>query len=243
MSEIKSTIILLIDYDNLSPQQKETGILDLAVGILFRIPFESNVRSADCHIRIYGGWFEEDRITNLAEQIIRKIGKDFPCVKYIDPHEGRIAIKFQAELALGLLQEPNRFLSHTYRSNKRLTNVRIEKPDQVGCFDPDCILKDLKKLIKKGRCPKKTCQITGNLIYRSEQKIVDALISCDLVYAADKLADLVILVSGDDDFVPPLRTAALNEKTVIRFNTTPNNRRDTSHYFNDLPNFIIEKDL
>ncbi len=49
-----------------------------------------------------------------------------------------------------------------------------------------------------------------------EQKIVDTMLTCDLIYAARLSYDRIILISGDDDFLPPLRTALLRGATVFR---------------------------
>ncbi len=48
------------------------------------------------------------------------------------------------------------------------------------------------------------------------------MLSCDLLYAADGLADTLILVSADDDFLPPIRTAILRGTKVIRFRPKKN---------------------
>lgn len=51
------------------------------------------------------------------------------------------------------------------------------------------------------------------------------MLTCDLIYAADGGAQRVILVSGDDDFLPPLRTAILRGATAVRFHTKPDSQR------------------
>jgi uncharacterized LabA/DUF88 family protein len=84
----------------------------------------------------------------------------------------------------------------------------------------------MRKLLNTGNCPKPGCGIgADNLVYRDEQKITDTMLSCDLIHAARSAADRVILVSGDDDFLPPLRTILLNGTPVVRFHPRPNYQR------------------
>jgi uncharacterized LabA/DUF88 family protein len=46
-----------------------------------------------------------------------------------------------------------------------------------------------------------------------------------MLYAANEGVDQVILISGDDDFLPPLRSVLLNGVSVARFHPKQNNQR------------------
>ncbi len=58
-------------------------------------------------------------------------------------------------------------------------------------------LPSAKMLLKTGTCPVSTCTVAAvDLVYRHEQKIVDTMLTCDLIYSTHLSYDCVILVSG-----------------------------------------------
>ena len=63
------------------------------------------------------------------------------------------------------------------------------------------------------------------MIYKYEQKIVDTMLTCDLIYISEMDCNYLILVSSDDDFLPPIRTILSSGKTIYRIHPKPNNRR------------------
>ena len=152
-----------------------------------------------------------------------------------------MALATTAELAVALLEEPGHHLFNTYRRKGKPANIRVQSPAVVGCAEAACPLPHARRLLKSGRCPTPTCSVTADdLVYRHEQKIVDTMLSCDLLYAAHLDYDLVLLVSGDDDFLPPLRTALLRGMPIIRFHPKPNAQRAS---FPAIGPQLIEVDL
>ena len=102
----------------------------------------------------------------------------------------------------------------------------MQRPAEVGCTDTACPLPLAKKLLKSGKCPTSSCSVTADdLVYRHEQKIVDTMLTCDMVYAPTQDYQHLILVSGDEDFLPPLRTVLLRGTPVSRFHPKPNSFR------------------
>ena len=67
-------------------------------------------------------------------------------------------------------------------------------------------------------CPIATCSVdNSDLVYRHEQKIVDTMLTCDLIYASKNNSQAhIMLISSDDDFLPPIRTALLNGSQIYR---------------------------
>jgi uncharacterized LabA/DUF88 family protein len=219
-----TTFIVLIDYDNLQPMQKVVGILDVVTKVLMQIPMNTATTRSRCDVRLYGGWYEGTKITRLAEDVTVEIQKDFPKIIRVPiPSGGHMAISVNAELAVSMLQEPDHHLFNTFRRKGKPSNIRVKEQTDVGCNDQDCILPLMKKLLKTGNCPKSGCSIAvDDLVHRHEQKIVDTMLSCDLIYAASSGHNPIILVSGDDDFLPPLRTILLRGTKTIRFHPKPN---------------------
>lgn len=242
MADQMTTLAVFIDYDNLLPGQKSAGILDVVTKALIQIPRDSGLMRAKCEVRVYGGWYEGTAITQLAQHVTVELQRDFPTIIRLPNATGEATtVATTAELAVALLQEPGHHMFNTYRRKRRPANIRVELPVTVGCTDPDCILPSVKKLLKTGRCPKPGCTVSvADLVYRHEQKIVDTMLTCDLLHAATAGTQCVVLVSGDDDFLPPLRTITLSGATVIRFHTKPNCQRVS---FPRCSGQLIERDL
>lgn len=226
MSQGDFIFSVFIDYDNLLENHKATGIIDVVTRALMQVPIDTDSSRAKCDVRIYGGWYEGPQLTRRAQDIAIQIQNDFPKIIRLQKFSGGVMpVSAYAELAVSLMQEPGHHIFDTFRRKGKPANVRVEKPENVGCNDPQCVLPMMKKLLNKGKCPKNGCGVTStNLVYRDEQKIVDTMLACDLIFAAASEVDQVILISGDDDFLPPLRTVLLRGGNVIRLHPRENFR-------------------
>jgi uncharacterized LabA/DUF88 family protein len=223
---IMTNALILIDYGNLLQRHRDAGLLDLVVRILGGITWDTGTARGRCDIRIYGGWYEEDMITRQAEELTVEIQRDFPTVIRVSSNGVIIPFSTSADLAMSLLQEPSTHLFRTYRRKERPWNVRVESKAAVGCEEDSCVLPLMKKMLKHGSCPKEGCSIhRTDLLYRHEQKIVDTMLACDMVHATDREYSKLILVSDDDDFIPPLRTVLLKGKSAVRCNPKTGHQR------------------
>ncbi|MEW8288369.1 MAG: NYN domain-containing protein [Candidatus Thiodiazotropha endolucinida] len=228
MAAFNTKFSVFIDYDNLSPLQKDAGVLDVVTKALVQIPMDGVAQRTSCDVRVYGGWYEGTNITRLAEKVTVEIQNDFPkVIRLPAPNDaGHVYVTTNAELAVALLQEPGHHLFNTYRKKGKPANVRVVKPSVIGCSNDDCILPKVKKILATGRCPVDSCTTNeGRLVYRHEQKIVDTMLTCDLIHSANGVSDRIVLISGDDDFLPPLRTVMLKGVDAIRFHPKPSQRR------------------
>lgn len=218
-------VAILIDYDNLLPLQKQSGVVDIATKILMKLPKQTvNVRGT-CDIRLYGGWYEGEQMSKLAQDTSVRIQEDFPAIiRLPSASEHGVALITNAELAVALVAEPSHHLFNTFRRKGRPNNIRVETPASVGCNDSTCPLQSAKKLLQTGKCSNNGCT-RNDLIYRHEQKIVDTMLTCDLIYIAEIEYDYIILVSDDDDFLPPVRTVLLRDRTIYRVHPKINNQR------------------
>lgn len=211
-------LCVLIDYDNLLTPHKLGGMLDIVTKVLIQSPLNTPVTRGTCEIRVYGGWYEGPLMTQLAQDVAVCIRNEFPAIiRAPTTSGGSVGLTSTCELALALLQEPGHVLLNTYRKKGKPSNLRIQSPAIIGCADPACPLPTARKLIRHGRCPISTCVTTAaDLVYRHEQKIVDTMLSCDLIYARQLAFDCLVLISGDDDFLPAIRTALLGGTPVWR---------------------------
>ena len=220
-------LVIFIDYDNLLANHKSSGILDVATKALFQTPLSSQSVRGTCDIRIYGGWYEEQTMTMRAQDLTVEIDNEFPTIIRVPRQSGEVVLlQVTAELAVAMMEEPKYHLFDTYRKKGIPKNIRVQHPAAVGCTDPACPLPVAKKLLKTGSCSISTCSVTADdLVYRQEQKIVDTMLTCDMVYAPTQDYQHLILISGDDDFLPPLRTVLLRGTQVARFHPQPNSSR------------------
>jgi hypothetical protein len=223
----KMKLAAFIDYDNLLDAHKTSGILDVITKALVQTPIASQETRGTCDVRIYGGWYEGPTMTKLAQDLSVAIQGEFPAIIRIPSvGSGVVALAATAELAVAMMEEPGHHLFDTYRKKGKPANLRVQNPADVGCMDKSCPLPIAKKLLKSGACPIPTCAITADdLVYRHEQKIVDTMLTCDMIFAPRLDYDHLILVSGDDDFLPPLRTVLLRGTPVARFHPRPNRIR------------------
>lgn len=219
-------IAICIDFDNLLPHHKSDGVRKTIEKILQTCVNLNNTK-ATCEIRIYGGWYEEKVMTKLAQKISTEIQNDFPAIFRVSMRDKQICIiTSTAQLAVALIEEPNHHLFSTYRRKGKPSNIRVEMPSNIGCSNSSCILPMAKKLLQTGRCSNPSCTTSSDsLVYRHEQKIVDTMLACDLIYLCKQKYENIIIVSSDDDFLPPIRTAMLSGSKVIRVHTKSNQYR------------------
>ncbi|EPM1423195.1 hypothetical protein RFD88_000187 [Klebsiella pneumoniae] len=211
-------IIIFIDYDNLSTIQKTSGVFDIVQKTLAQSSSHIFENIVSCEIRLYGGWYEGDTLSVLSQKLTVSIQNEFPAIMRILRDNGETAvIRTTAELAVSLLEEPGHQLFNIYRRKGRPSNIRVETPAVVGCDSTCCPLPIVKKILQKGRCTVQNCCSTStSVVYRHEQKLVDTMLTCDLIHVSGKNNDLIFIISADDDFLPPIRTLLLKGKKIIR---------------------------
>ncbi|MNF65799.1 NYN domain protein [compost metagenome] len=210
-------IAICIDYDNLHKPQKVAGVMAIISSALIKIPELLNSSIGTCEVRLYGGWFEGESLSKLSQDVSVQIQEEFPAILKLPMKDGVCKLNVTVELAFSLLEEPSHHLFNTYRKKGKPSNLRVEKQINIGCVTPTCPLPMARKLLEKGVCPSVGCVNTSkNIVYRHEQKLVDTMLTCDLIYLAAHRYDCLIIISADDDFLPPIRTLLLRGLKVIR---------------------------
>lgn len=225
--QIDVALALYIDYDNLTTRQQQAGIIDVVTMALQNMPVVDTDARIRCDCRVYGGWYEEDQMTRLAQQVTAELQRGFPCLLPGRAASGQvIKIVTRAELAVSMLEEPTHHVFYTYRRKSVPSNIRIASAETAGCSQTQCALPQLRHILKKQRCPVLECNVSGtDLVYRHEQKIVDTMLTCDLLFAPQLGYSMVALVSGDDDFLPPLRSLILRGYPSLRLHPKPGHSR------------------
>lgn len=211
-------IRIFVDYDNLSVSHKAAGLIDVVTRALLASPLDTCDALADCEVRVYGGWYSQTTLTPRAQDVSAEIQRTFPftirCPTVLGP---LCIVRVHGELAVALAKEPSNSLYNTFRLRQIPGDLRCGNPVSLGCTLSHCRLGGLPDLFKHQKCAEPGCSITiDKFLFRHEQKLTDTLLTCDLIYAAGFAPNIIIVVSDDDDLLPAIRTASLDNIPVLR---------------------------
>lgn len=220
-------MLALVDHDNLSEEVRSHGLVYFADRLLGAIGATGIDLAPAVDIRLYGGWYAENVLTQRAQTLVASLAADFPR-PVPTGQKKRPQVVARAELAFSLAAEPNVHLVNTYR-RKQARRVACEHPANAGCVNTSCPLLPIHAFFAKKRCPDTGCQIRPtDLVYREEQKLVDTMMSADMFHAATQRRSPLVVVSSDDDLWPAIRTTLLQGITVLHVHTIA--RRTPQHY-------------
>ena len=210
-------MIVFVDYDNLGIY-KSKKLADLVSVILDRIVGNISENRVSCCIRLYGGWYDEKGQSVEGKKVAMALIENENSVqRFVGKHGQAVFIKSHVEMASSILQKPDYDLFYTYRAKSKAYNVKVKKREEVNCTHGECLLPILSKFLKNGKCPRAGCTVDDpTLIWRNEQKLVDSMIACDMVYSANIRMSYIVLVSDDDDFVPVLLALGAMRQSVFR---------------------------
>lgn len=208
--------LLLIDFDNLFPDDVADSELR---HVLMRL-IASTVRfcpvDATVSVRLYGGWTANGMLSRRGSEIASMVAQADPLPMVLDGD----LVRGSVELAQSLRSEPAIVFDDTYRRRNAPPRLRLAKSPPNGCVDsqicPARILARFTRGVGK-LCPGDGCSVTAGTAFTvHEQKMVDTLLACDLIQgAADPDVAAIVVVSDDTDFVPPLLTAAMLKTAMI----------------------------
>jgi hypothetical protein len=221
---------ILVDYDNIPRTHSDKGIIyiiDKILNALGPLPFTGSDRT---NAKLYGGWYEDRTLSRRAQDLVVAIHSHFPCNMMIHNSQGSAISRVSVELALSLEIEPTKHLWYTYRRRRFPNGVNCRHPHDLGCQNPECPLLTLSQLLSAGHCPHPGCSIRAEkALFRDEQKLVDSMLASDLIHMAQRGETDICVVTSDDDFWPPIRTALLLGSRVAHVHTHSN--RTTPHYY------------
>ncbi len=233
--------VVLIDFDNCFDLSRivldeawSTHNLNRLLGIVLGI--DKDIRSI--HIRFYGGWYEDRILTKRASQLLQALGSVsfFPLQH---PHRENELLRGEIELVTRLLASPMIEWLHTKRSQRGLHRIRLQDvPVPDGCPNQplNCPLRNIYRFTKhkKKVCPIESCTVTNRDAFVSvEQKMVDALLVCDMVeFATEPNVDCLLVVSADADILPGIAVAVAKGSSRIVLGKTRG--RSIDHYDNAL---------
>lgn len=218
---------ILVDYYNLRSELKDLTLRDLSNLFIANIPPQNLSSLRKITIRLYGGWFEGQLITRKAQQLANEIEGSFPDVYTDMASNNRIIVN--TEMAYSLICNSSNHLFHTYRTRAVYYGLKVKNSADLGCTDPNCPFEILSQMLSKNRCLICNKPDVQSHFYRSEQKLVDTMLSSDIIFLSFQKMPLLIITT-DDDFWPAIRTGVSLGGQIIHIETK-NHKRDFDYSF------------
>jgi len=203
---------IIIDFDNFfrddkyidNPSYFANELNDLVDTVV-----DLNKTAEYLSIRFYGGWLVNGVWTNIAsrlQQTIQSIDY-FPVLKHADKKK----IYGDIELVTRLVGLPEIEWTNTLREKNGLPRLRLKKsglPDGCAKDNEICPARILYRFTKSKMksCPSQSCNVKNSDAFKVlEQKMVDTMISCDIIELSSK-GELggMLVVSDDYDLLPAL---------------------------------------
>lgn len=223
-------MIVLVDYDNIPFQHRHIGI-EYVVDRVIR-SFDPALLLNEKHIsmRLYGGWYILNTLTRSAQTLAGRIQASFPRTMTVGDSISKKNLTVAVELAYSLAVEPSKHLWHTYRPRGLPGNLICNSPSSVGCSDPNCPIETVYKFFNTDCCLKAGCIIKpSDIMYRAEQKLVDTMLTADLIYYATNRTQVLCIVTSDDDLWPGIASALCNGVKILHMHT--HSTRITPRYY------------
>lgn len=234
--------IVIIDFDNYFTKdinEYSKTQIEYLFSLIVRHVYEHN-NIKEIQIRLYGGWYQDDDLTNRASNVIQKISSIdiFPIIRGHNKIDGNIEI-------VDSLYGINYVWHNTYREKKGIPHLRINylaKDDKCESQRHLCPVHILSKFTKgKNRiCINEGCTTKhAEVFFQKEQKMVDTMIACDLLsYSEEVTVDCLYLISDDVDHFPALALCAKKKEKLSIFLGVKNNK-NISLYKSILTQFNI----
>lgn len=234
------TCIVLVDYDNAFPPGLGLTDEEVAVDVAAWLrKLADRYPTIDrFEVRLYGGWYDYQDLSRHGSDAARAI-TFMPSFPLSMPNSA--IVRGSISLAVNPLgMEDLTPLLGTYRVRNALPRIRLTKqpyPESCARIEPNCPASILRSFTKAGhrQCPVESCSLVSKEAFVvHEQKMVDTMLATDVLTASSESGgySLVVVVSGDSDFVPPLLTAARGGKApLVVIQPRPN---EASSYATDL---------
>lgn len=211
---------VFVDYHNLPRGLRDAGLSSVARSI-DQLVHTHTPAVEEIYIRLYGGWYDENGLSNDGTRLTQELGRDFPITL---SGTARSIRRIYCEIASSLVASRSDLFPATLRKSHGL-DWFIRGPHPTGCIDPvNCTIPTVLKWSRRG-CPTPGCPVTHFEAFTcNQQKLVDTLLCCDLLSVAGPDNEL-FLVSEDDDLIPALVLAGVRSTKVWHVRSKPNKVR------------------
>jgi hypothetical protein len=210
---------ILVDYDNVPSTIRSQGPLYVA-DRLFECLRPELQKETRVDVRLYGGWYEEDKLTRRAQDLIVDLAV-FPYPMWLKDQVPAKLVRINATLAQSLEILPKKHLHGTFRFRPAARRLSCGDLQQSGCTTNPCPLAPVPDFINNDACPQAGCAVTKTLLLRGtgEQKLVDSMLVADLVHLSRMEESMIAIVSSDDDVWPGIISALVAGVRVFHVRT------------------------
>lgn len=232
-------MIVLVDYDNLNEIHIRKGLQFIVDSIVSLID-TAHVTGNRITVRLYGGWYEKNKSTVKAQKLEAEIRQNFPTNSILSDNTTSVIVN--CELAYSILADPTFHLVYTFRKKGIPSGLKAYSPIKEGCTDTNCPIKVISDFLQNKKCPKCNRVKPDKIFYRGEQKLIDSMITTDLIFNSFNMKENICLVSSDDDFWPGIRASLLlNSNTLIHIHTQ--NSPSSTFYTKTISSNYIQRQL
>jgi uncharacterized LabA/DUF88 family protein len=204
---------ILIDYANFNWSKIDfSQLLNLAIGSLKH----NDIFAASINIRIYGGWFYNDVVTQQRIDAMITIA-NWPNIIRVFDKIYRIKYTFSDTLYGFNKNEFAQIKKNFIERKEKLHNIKFQKTENISnlCTKTNCSIDRVNRWLKSDKacintdCPRKF----SDFFVRFEQKQVDTHILVDFLHIIHMAEENFVFIMSDDiDFLPGIQYAIVNKK-------------------------------
>lgn len=206
-SNMSDKVVVIVDFDNYFPGQLQNYTIQELESFftkIINVIFSEHNDTNNICIRLYGGWYQEYVYTQKASLLATYLQQIniFPIIINSRKIDGSIVI---AEQQFGL----DFVWYNTFQKKAGLQKVLIDHSKESQTCSSNsglCPVRILQKFIKNKERP---CNNVGcttkhqEILYRKEQKMVDTMMTCDVItYSSEPTIKAIYIASDDVDLFP-----------------------------------------
>src|SRR5688500_6080637 len=220
-------MIVLVDYDNVPRGLRSRGLDAILDRLLASIGSDRLSPYQRIRVKLYGGWYEGKNLTRVAQDLsasTRTYPKRFTMSSAAAAQAPPTSVIVTAELAQSLEIDRKTVLENTYRAGGEVEGMRCEAPPYLHCINRSaCPLSNLHTFINTGTCPEAGCSLTSTTVLKKAgQKLVDTMMTADLIHLAANGIGEICVASSDDDLWPGIKSALILGSPVVHVRTKVN---------------------
>jgi hypothetical protein len=223
-------MIVLVDYDNLPVLDTRRGLTHVVDKLLNAIGAKALSPHPRVRLRLYGGWYERSRLTRRAQDLTAATGV-YPKRVTVVNGTDTVNLIAQVSLALSMEIDPRTNLENTFRARSIPEGLHCDSPPYTSCVNASaCPLASVYDIVERGICPDSTCRVvSADIMGKAEQKLVDTMLTADMIYLASNGSHDLCVVSSDDDLWPAIKSALILSARVFHIHTIAGRSTPTAY--------------
>lgn len=213
--------VVIVDFDNFFPRQMSeypAERLESFFNAIISDIINNNKDISEIIIRLYGGWYQGNGYSKKASELQATL-QGISLFPIIINNVRIIGSLEMAEQMYGV----NHTWTNTFQEKAGIQKVKIDwtrTGDSCTHSAPTCPVKILSNFIKNSshQCSNIGCStIHSNVFFRREQKIVDTMMTCDVLsFSEESDVNTIYIISDDIDLFPSIALSkAKNSETKI----------------------------